>query len=101
VAANYIATDTRMEAKVDIPQNEPSVLAVRETAIQTLEARGAPAPPPAGSQAPRPNGAGGAGSGGTGQPSTATPPANSSPTAAITSGASNAGSNNGNSAASP
>lgn len=97
VAVNYIATDTRMEAKIDIPQNAPSVLAVRETAIQALEARGAPA----GSQGPPPNGAAGAGAGGTGQPSNATPPANPQPTAAVTSGAGNAGSNTGNSAASP
>lgn len=50
VAANYIATDTKMESKVEVPKNEPSVAAVRETAIKALEAKGGPAksaPPPA------------------------------------------------------
>lgn len=44
VAANYVATDTKMESKVEVPKNEPSVAAVRETAIKALEARGTPAP---------------------------------------------------------
>ncbi|WP_414660719.1 hypothetical protein [Horticoccus sp. 23ND18S-11] len=43
VAANYIATDTHMETKVDIPQNSPMVASVRESAIKALEAK-APAP---------------------------------------------------------
>lgn len=55
VAANYIGTDTRMETKIEIPQNSPMVSSVRETAIKSLESRAtasassAPAasPPPA------------------------------------------------------
>lgn len=43
VAANYIGTDTRMETKVEIPQNSPMISSVRETAIKSLETR-APAP---------------------------------------------------------
>lgn len=43
VAANYIATDTKMETKIDIPQNSPMVSSVRETAIKNLESK-APAP---------------------------------------------------------
>ncbi len=89
VAVNYIATDTQMEAKVEVRQNEPSVVAIRETAIQALEARGTAA----GSQGRRPNGATGADSGGTGQPSNARPSGNPPPAAAVTSGAGNAGSN--------
>lgn len=46
VAANYIATDTKMETKIDIPQNSPMVSSVRETAIKNLESK-APAPEPA------------------------------------------------------
>ena len=50
VAANYMATDTHMETRVDVPQNSPMVKAVRETAITTLEARSSPSggTPPAG-----------------------------------------------------
>jgi hypothetical protein len=92
VAVNYIATDTQMESKIEIPQNEPSVRAVRETAIQTLEARGGPAPAPAASPGPRPNGAG-AVPGGSGQPPQTTPPATPAPTAAATGGAGNGSSN--------
>lgn len=78
VAANYIATDTKMESKVEVPKNEPSVAAVRETAIKALEAKGgAPAkagPPPA--KAPN----------GTTPPpanNNATPPSSIPPTAAV------------------
>ena len=46
VAANYIATDTHIETKVEIPQNSPMILSVRENAIKSLEAKAAPAPPP-------------------------------------------------------
>lgn len=42
VAANYIATDTKAEAKVEIPQNAPIVAAVRENAIKALEGKAAP-----------------------------------------------------------
>jgi hypothetical protein len=57
VAANYIATDTKLETRIDIPQNSPSIEAVRQTAIKALEkptdapAAGAPA---AGSATPVP-----------------------------------------------
>jgi hypothetical protein len=42
VAANYIATDTKMETKIEIPQNSPMVSSVRETAIKSLESKAAP-----------------------------------------------------------
>ena len=53
VAANYMATDTHVETKVDVPQNSPMIGNVRETAIKTLEAKTAP-PPPANGSAPAP-----------------------------------------------
>ena len=43
VAANYIATDTHLETKIDIPQNSPMIASVRENAIKSLEAKAAPA----------------------------------------------------------
>src|SRR4051812_41919412 len=46
VAANYMATDTHMEARVDIPQNSPMIGAVRENAIKALEAKAAGNAPP-------------------------------------------------------
>lgn len=67
VAANYIATDTKLETKIDIPQNSPMVASVRETAIKALDAKNAapetptavttappPVPPNAGPPAPPP-----------------------------------------------
>ncbi len=42
VAANYIATDTKMETKIEIPQNSPMVSSVRETAIKSLESKATP-----------------------------------------------------------
>ena len=48
VAANHIATDTKMETKIEIPQNSPMIAAVRETAIKSLETKPVPAPPPPG-----------------------------------------------------
>lgn len=45
VAANYIATDTHIETKVEIPQNSPMIVAVRENAIKSLESKSAPAAP--------------------------------------------------------
>jgi hypothetical protein len=57
VAANYIATDTHMETKVEIPQNSPMIVAVRENAIKSLEGNAAPAasgPPPGTTPAPPP-----------------------------------------------
>jgi hypothetical protein len=58
VAATYIATDTHIETKVEIPQNSPMIVAVRENAIKSLEAKAeraptaAPSPPPANATAP-------------------------------------------------
>jgi hypothetical protein len=37
VAVNYLATDTHLETQVEIPHNSPTILAVRDTAIKTLE----------------------------------------------------------------
>ena len=55
VAANYIATDTHIETKVDIPQNSPMIVAVRENAIKSLEAKApAAAPPPGDTATPSP-----------------------------------------------
>jgi hypothetical protein len=48
VASNYMATDTHMETKIEIPQNSPTVGAVRENAIKTLEAKANAAQAPAG-----------------------------------------------------
>ena len=44
VAADYLGTDTKLETRIEIPQNSPAIGAVRATAIQTLEGR-APAAP--------------------------------------------------------
>lgn len=41
VAADYMGTDTRLETKVEIPQNAPAIGAVREIAIKNLESRAA------------------------------------------------------------
>lgn len=54
VAANYIATDTHMETKIEIPKNSPMVSMVRESAIKSLEGKSASAPPPAPGAAPAP-----------------------------------------------
>jgi hypothetical protein len=56
VAATYMATDTKMETKIEIPQNSPSITAVRETAIKSLESKAAapPAPTPTGATTPPP-----------------------------------------------
>lgn len=57
VAANHLGTDTKLETRLDIPQNSPVVNAVREAAIKTLETT--PAPPPAtASAAPAAQGSG-------------------------------------------
>lgn len=45
VAVNYIATDTKAETKVEIPQNAPTITAVRENAIKALEGKAAVAAP--------------------------------------------------------
>ncbi len=44
VAADYMGTDTKLETKIDVPQNAPVVAAVRETAIKALETKPATAP---------------------------------------------------------
>jgi hypothetical protein len=66
VAANYIATDTHIETKVEIPQNSPMIVAVRETAIKSLESKAAPvpSPPPAPSPTAPTDSTGGASGGG-------------------------------------
>lgn len=43
VAANYLATDTRLETQMDVPQNSPMIAAVRESAVKTLEGKAAAA----------------------------------------------------------
>lgn len=57
VAAGYIGSDTKMETKVELPQNDPRIISVREAAIKTLDGKGPAAPPPA--SAPPPTGAAG------------------------------------------
>jgi hypothetical protein len=42
VAANYVANDTRLEAKVEVPQNSPMVESVRMQAIKILEGKNMP-----------------------------------------------------------
>jgi hypothetical protein len=37
VAGDYLGTDTKLETRIEIPQNSPAIGAVRETAIKTLE----------------------------------------------------------------
>ena len=41
VAATYVATDTRFQTQIEVPQNNGSITAVREAALKTLEAKGA------------------------------------------------------------
>jgi hypothetical protein len=50
VAADYMGTDTKLETKIEIPQNSPSIVAVRTTAIKSLETN--TPPPTAGSTTP-------------------------------------------------
>ena len=77
VAANYLATDTHMEAKIEIPQNSPMVSSVRKAAIDALEAKASaasgeqpsPAPP-----SPPPPSSGGAGGGTAANPGKNAPP---------------------------
>jgi hypothetical protein len=58
VAAKYIATDTKIETRIEIPQNSPEIGAVRNTAIKTLEEQAAggasPRPPPPPQNPPNP-----------------------------------------------
>lgn len=56
VAANYMATDTHMETKIDIPQNSPMIGAVRENAIKALEAKATAAQPTGATTAPADSG---------------------------------------------
>jgi hypothetical protein len=42
VASDYMGTDTKLETKIEIPQNAPTIGAVRESAIKTLEAKATP-----------------------------------------------------------
>lgn len=46
VASSYTAMDTRFQTLIEVPQNNASITAVRETAMKTLDAKavGAPAP---------------------------------------------------------
>ena len=44
VAVDYMGTDTKLETKIEIPQNSPVIGTVRENAIKTLEGRPAAAP---------------------------------------------------------
>jgi hypothetical protein len=60
VAASYAATDTRIEAKVEIPQNSPAVEAIRTAAIKLLENKGNPQTASAAPSAAVPAAAGGA-----------------------------------------
>ena len=52
VAADYMGTDTKLETKVEIPQNAPTIGAVRETAIKSLELKGSTAPAAGGTPPP-------------------------------------------------
>lgn len=64
VASGYIASDTRMETKVEVPQDDPRIAAVRQAAIKILEGNApkkapaaepaAPAEKPAASPIPTP-----------------------------------------------
>jgi hypothetical protein len=56
VAVNYIGQDTKAEAKVEIPQNAPSIGAVREQAIRALEGKSGPPAGAAGAPAAAPTG---------------------------------------------
>lgn len=59
VAANYIAQDTKAEAKIEIPQNAPSIAAVREQAIKALEGKAAVPPEAAAATGATPDAASG------------------------------------------
>lgn len=52
VAANYIATNTKVETKIDVPQNSPAVVTIRDNALNAL--KGIPAPRPAAPVTPAP-----------------------------------------------
>jgi hypothetical protein len=42
-AASFVATDTKFQTTIEVPQNSATVSSVRETAVKTLEARAAAA----------------------------------------------------------
>ena len=44
VASDYLGTDTKLETRIEIPQNAPAIGAVRATAIKTLEGNAPGAP---------------------------------------------------------
>lgn len=44
-AVNYIATDTKVETRVEVAQNAPNVQQIREAAIKRIEAAGGNVPP--------------------------------------------------------
>ena len=46
VASTYAGTDTRFEATIQVPQNSPAVMGVREAALKILDAKAPNAPPP-------------------------------------------------------
>lgn len=49
VASDYLGTDTKLETKIEIPQNAAAIGSVRENAIKALEGKGAtPTPAAAG-----------------------------------------------------
>lgn len=48
VAADYMGTDTKLETRIEIPQNAPVIAAVRESAIKILETKAIAEPAPAG-----------------------------------------------------
>ncbi|MDO8538952.1 MAG: hypothetical protein Q7S40_00815 [Opitutaceae bacterium] len=52
VAATYVGTNTHMETKVEVPQNSPTIAAVRENALKALDTRNAAPPPPPASTPP-------------------------------------------------
>ena len=52
VVANHIASNTRVESLVEVPQNSPMVEAVRSSAIKALEARNQAARGVSGARAP-------------------------------------------------
>lgn len=43
VASTYAATDTHVEVAIEVPQNSPAVMGVRETAVKILQAKTPPA----------------------------------------------------------
>ena len=55
VAASYIATDTHVETRIEIPQNSPMIASVRENAIKALDAKNPPGPPAGEPGSPVPN----------------------------------------------